>query len=301
MIQVSRHIIVFLFISLLSITLKINAQETNDALKSGANELAQLFKDLYSKDNQHNTANINDRIIKKFNTLLQIPESFDYPFDTLKQTGKITSPDEKVRIFSWYVKDGDNYECYGIVQHKTGKKTPLAITVLVPHEYTGKHLDEETFTVKNWPGMLYYKIIPVSIKKKEYYTLLGFSFGGMLTHQKIIDIMGFDDNNAPFFGYPAFDAGQSIKKRIVFTYSSQAVMNLTYNEGLKMIVYDHLAPQRPSLTGRYEFFGPDGSFDGFKFEDERWVHMSNVDIRSPKIDNRRKAPEHPDSDDLTGQ
>ena len=299
--HISRRIIIFLFITLLSAPFKINAQETNDVLKTGADELAQLFKELYRKDNQHNTANINDRIIKKFNTLLQIPESFDYPFDTLKQVGKITSPDEKVRIFSWYIKEGDNYECYGIIQHQTGKKAPMAITVLVPHEYNGKQFEKETFTAKNWPGMLYYKIIPVSIKKKEYYTLLGFSFDGMLTHQKFIDIMGFDDNNAPFFGYPAFDEGKSLKKRVVFTYSSQVVMNLTYNEGLKMIVYDHLAPQRPSLTGRHEFYGPDGSFDGFKFEDEKWVHMSNIDIRSPKMDNRRKAPEQPASNDLSGQ
>jgi len=299
--HVSRQIIVFLFISLLSTTFKINAQEENNALKTGSDELTQLFKELYNKDNQHKTANINDKIIKKFNTLLHIPESFDYPFDTLKQTGKITSPDEKVRIFSWYVKDGDNYECYGIVQHKTRKNAPPAITILVPHEYNGKNFNEETFTAKNWPGMLYYKIIPVTINKKEYYTLLGFSFDGILTNQKIIDIMGFDDQNIPFFGYPLFDAGKTLKKRVVFTYSAQVVMSLTYNEGLKMIIYDHLAPQRPSLTGKYEFYGPDGSFDGFKFEDDKWKHISNVDIRSPQINNRRKAPEPPSSDNLSGQ
>lgn len=291
-------LVVFILSPLLKINL--NAQESN-VIKAGADSLFLLFEQLNNSDNPVVKTKINNRIINTFDTLLQIPASFDYPFDTLKRTGKITSPDEQVRIFSWYVKGGNTYKCYGIIQHKTGRNKPLSVTVLKQHDYDGSHFDEKTFDAENWPGMLYYKIIPVTIHKETYYTLLGFSFNDMLTNQKIIDIMGFNNQKAPFFGYPVFVEGKNITKRVVFTYSSQVVMNLNYNEGLKMIVYDHLSPQRPSLTGKYEFYGPDGSFDGLRFEDEKWIHISNVDIRSPKEINRKRAPETPSSDNLRGQ
>ena len=40
-----------------------------------------------------------------------------------------------------------------------------------------------------WYGMLYYKIVPVKIKRKKYYTLLGWDGNDKITAKKIIDVL----------------------------------------------------------------------------------------------------------------
>ena len=43
-------------------------------------------------------------------------------------------------------------------------------------------------------------------------------------------------------------------------------MMLRYDDKLKMIVFDHLSPSKPSYEGKYQYYGPDFSYDGLIFE-----------------------------------
>ena len=58
-------------------------------------------------------------------------------------------------------------------------------------------------------------------------------------------------------------------------------MGLKYDERFKMIVFDHLSPIRPELAGDYKFYGPDFSYDGYKFENGFWVYMPDLDVTNP--------------------
>ena len=49
---------------------------------------------------------------------------------------------------------------------------------------------------------------------------------------------------------------------------------------MKMIMFDHLSPSRPSYTGNYEYYGPDFSYDGFRFEKDAWVLTEQIDMRN---------------------
>jgi len=49
-----------------------------------------------------------------------------------------------------------------------------------------------------------------------------------------------------------------------------------------MIVFDHLSPSKPSLVGVYEFYGPDFSYDGYKFEKGMLELYPDIDIRNIK-------------------
>ena len=57
-------------------------------------------------------------------------------------------------------------------------------------------------------------------------------------------------------------------------------MSVKWNERMKMIVFDHLSPSQPSLAGNYEYYGPDFSYDGFRFEKDAWVLVEQIDMRN---------------------
>jgi hypothetical protein len=48
---------------------------------------------------------------------------------------------------------------------------------------------------------------------------------------------------------------------------------------LDMIAYDHLVPMNPIYQNQFEFYGPDGSFDGLRFTDGTWVLEEDIDAR----------------------
>jgi len=61
-------------------------------------------------------------------------------------------------------------------------------------------------------------------------------------------------------------------------------MTLKYDEGKEMIIYDHLSPSEPKYEGQYEFYGPDFSYDGLKYENGIWNTYFDLDPRLNKIE-----------------
>jgi hypothetical protein len=141
--------------------------------------------------------------------------------------------------------------------------------------------EERILNKDKWYGALYYKILKNIIKDKPYYTLLALQYHNYFITRKIIDVFSFDLSGNLQFGAPIFQTDTKIKKRLVFEYSAKSGMNLKYDEKLQMIIFDHLAPRESKYVGLYEYYGPDLSFDGLKFQKDRWVLISNLDLRRP--------------------
>jgi hypothetical protein len=140
--------------------------------------------------------------------------------------------------------------------------------------------------------MLYYKIIPVKVKRKKYYTLLGGDKNDKLTSKRIIDVLYFIPDGSPRFGADLFKLEKRSPKRVIFEYSAQAIMSVKYNEETKQIVFDHLSPAQPNFEGQYQYYGPDFSFDALEFNKGKWVYIPDVDARNGKSnkDNQYKDP-----------
>jgi len=68
--------------------------------------------------------------------------------------------------------------------------------------------------------------------------------------------------------------------RMVFEYSSQVSMSVRYDPGLKLITCDHLEPLHPIYRNNFEFYGPDGSFDGLEFHNGAWYFQIDIDARN---------------------
>jgi hypothetical protein len=113
---------------------------------------------------------------------------------------------------------------------------------------------------------------------------LGSDLNDLFSKKKLIEIVHFDSNDQPVFGAFMFKNKEKNIARVIFEYSAQANMGLMYDEKKGMIVYDHLSPFRPSLKGKYQFYGPDFSYDGLKFEDGIWNTYHDIDVRNYNIE-----------------
>jgi hypothetical protein len=222
-----------------------------------------------------------DSIANQLDLVLQLPASFDYPFESVKTMGKITSPDGRLRIFTWNLpyNDGTN-KYYGFIQYKTDNSGKIFVFRLTDKSDDMDNPGKLTLTHSQWYGSLVYEVIEKKYEETNYYTLLSYDPVSLFLSRKIVDLLYFNTNNEPLFGKSVFHYQNQMQCRILFEYSSKVQMSLRWNARLKMIVYDHLSPSKPSNTGNSQFYGPDFSFDGLRFEKGIWEVVEDVDVKN---------------------
>ena len=224
---------------------------------------------------------LNDTIEAWFASALALPETFSYAFDSLKKIGSILSRDEKVRIFTWDLLLSDGSHQYsGIILYRARHDEKPLLFRLEDHAWDIEDATTLVLGPETWLGALYYEIAERKWNDHILYTLLGFDPNDIFTSRKIIDCFYLKDDTIPVFGAPVFRLDNKIQHRVIFEYSAKVSMSMRYNEDMKMIVFDHLSPAKPSYTGIYQFYGPDFSFDALKFTDGQWVLVEDVDVRN---------------------
>lgn len=274
---------------LLMVSFPALAQTTTDAARNPArrvslqDSLHQLSKTFINNEIEPERYNANYAFIKTLVTVLKIPRSFNFNFDSLKTISIQVSPDKRFRIFTWHIMNNDgSYRYYGTVQMNSpdGK---LVMFPLVDYSSMFKAPADSITTSSQWYGAQYYKIIPVTYNVKvPYYILLGWKGNSPKSTKKVIDIVYFKDNKA-FFGMPVFDGNKEGpgKKRIIFEYTRSVSMKLDYDPKTNLIVFDHLAPPDPKLKGNFESYGPDMSYDGYKLINGRWKLVEDIELKNP--------------------
>lgn len=227
--------------------------------------------------------NSSYRFIKTLVSALKMPRSFNMNFDSLKTISVQTSPDRSFRIFSWHVMNNDgSYRYYGTIQ-MNNPEGKLEMFPLVDYTPAIKNPGDTLTGNDKWFGAQYYRIIPVTYNVKQpYYVLLGWKGNTVRSTKKVIEILYFKEGKA-HFGMPVFDGSpeNAGKKRVIFEYARQASMVLNYDAQTSTIVFDHLAPPDQKLEGRYELYGPDFSYDGFKLINGRWRFMPDLKLKNP--------------------
>jgi hypothetical protein len=221
-----------------------------------------------------------------FLDLLADPNTFNYPFDSIRPLSKVKSPDGRVRIYTWTIrslKDG-TYRYYGIVQHKETGNQKIRNTGLIEKKYENDSASVMTLLPGEWYGALYYDIVQKKVKKDTWYFLLGWHGNNAFTTRKIIDVLTIDQYNNLEFGARVFEdeKGKRILTRVIFEFSAEAVMLLRYDKKKKGIVFDHLSPSSPSAKGQYRYYGPDFTYDGYFFKKGMWRYKKNLDLRNEK-------------------
>lgn len=240
--------------------------------------IALLFDSLKSTEEDAVKASINQQIEKTMAELLQTQESFGYPFDSLKHVGKITSDDGKMRIYTWLYPLYDKTFGYGgIIQYRKNKKE-MAVTRLATKRKPRVPGSGQRIPAGDWYGALYYKA--VHVRKGDYYILLGWGGNNAASSFKVIEPIDFDRKGKPNFGKTVIKPKGRTQHRFVLEYSSDAKVNLSYEERGKRIVFDHLVPSEPIYNKIYSYYGPDFTYDAFELQRGKWVMVENIDLKN---------------------
>lgn len=229
--------------------------------------------------------NANYAFIKTLVSALKINNSFLFKFDSLKTISILNSPDNKFRIFSWYVMHDDgSYRFYGSIQMNTGG--PLLLHGLEDYSPLQTNPEDSVMNNRKWFGAQYYKIIPV-YAQKPYYVLLGWKGNTVESNKKVIEVLSFADNK-PQFGMPVFDGNGKVRKRVVFEYTRSASMLLRYVPTQNLIVFDHLIPPDKKMKDKPQTYAPDLSYDGYRLLNGRWQFAANLDMKNVPEDQDTK-------------
>ncbi len=243
-------------------------------------QLAQLAQEVLNHNSLEHKIAQNKKFASLLNQTLERPESFDYPFDSLKTISILHPRDNSFRLFTWYIVDQKEGEYYGqqyhyhfgVVQRKyeaNGKTEYIPIPLFemqeVPHGVENLLLDNN-----NWLGALYYlpknhSVIPsyelkystpdkksngkVIKVKQPFYVLMGWSGNDERSNLKMVEVMSFDpkQKDRVIFGADVFYFDLIPKFRAVFQYSEYAPFSLNFNyvqlpmgRKKEMIIYDHM-------------------------------------------------------------
>lgn len=259
--------------------LNIQAQETENPFLELEMEVQEMFARMIQMPDDELKMKINDTIISSISAFLKNPASFDHQFDSLLAIGSIKSDDDKLKIYTWNVPFQDGtHNFYGYAQMKT-KDEGVTVVELKHNPKPIAGFEQASLTPSNWYGALYYAVIHTKYKGEDLYTLLAYDPNDIFTKKKMIDVINIDTHGFVTFGRPIFQIQNKTQSRVVFEYSARVGMMLRYNEAMDMIVYDHLSPSSPAYEGRYQYYGPDFSYDAFEFDKGTWIHKEDIQIQ----------------------
>ena len=234
----------------------------------------------------------NTAFISEFTEVIQYPNSYNYPFDSLVTISKLSPSDNSFRLFNWILKnDDETYEYFAYIILKNEKDELNTIIKLVDNK-TNTLSENSVLNKDMWYGALYYKLISPKKKKNDYYTLLAWDGGKPNSIVKIIDVLQIK-NDSIFLGKDIFINGKEKKKRVIIEYNANTSASVRYDEKQNRIVLDHLIPLKENQEGFDQFYVPDGSYDSYNYKNGKWIFKEDVDVRSktnlPKITKNKKG------------
>ena len=259
-----KYIKFYILIIIVLLSLNLKAQQAPNKLEVFQDTLIKISANVVAAQSDAQKLELNGRFVKTLVEALKTPNSFAFTFDSLKNISVIKSPDQAFRVLSWYVTlENGSYRYYGAIQMNT-KNSPLKLYPLIDQT---ENLNDPNIITNNqkWFGARYYEILPItSGNRLPYYVLLGWKGNTQVTTKKVIEILSFEKDNL-IFGAPVFD-GKELKgkNRVIFEYAKSNAMTLKTDLKAGMIVFDHLASFDPEIKDKFEYFGSDGTFDGFK-------------------------------------
>jgi hypothetical protein len=277
---VKKLLKVSLMLLCFGIYLKANSQNT-DSLPNRENVISAYLDKLAANRVDSEKLVINAELLDYFAKTLALPEAFEYPFGKLKKMANLISKDKKVRILNWNLPMGDGSQQYfGFMMYDHKKSKTIKIIPLVDNSDKIENPENAILTANNWFGVLYYQLVDIKLKGATQYILMGWDGNNDFTAKKLIEVLSFDNLGNARFGAPVWLTKEGRKKRVIFEYSKKSQMSLRYEEATDEIIFDRLVPSSPLYKGQYQYYGPDGGYDGFYFEKGKWVYKESIDARN---------------------
>lgn len=307
-----KNITLYIFLSLLLLSFQgLQAQSTKSSfstLRVKEDSLKKYAFDIVNAREVGARFRADSMFTRILVRALKEPYSFSYPFDSLQTISRLYAPDSSFRIFTWqFVKDENVFRRHGAIQMKT-KDGSLKLYPLIDKTAVLDDINNNVTNNENWVGAIYYHIIQTNHKGKQFYTLLGYDENSFRSTRKRIEVLTFDENNNPIFGGPyfSFEKDATPRKpgsRFDIEYKKDGNGSIRFDKELDMIIYDHLISENNQPDKKYTYV-PDGDYEGFKWENGKWVHIDKVftfklqegqapveqPLKENKLDTKRPLP-----------
>ncbi|MBR9859516.1 hypothetical protein GYB22_01940 [bacterium] len=228
-----------------------------------------------------NSEDITERItscyyfVQTLKQALQVPQSFNYNFTSLKTVSVLRPDDNKFRVFTWnLLLDSGKYMYFGAIQ--MNNLDSLVLFGLYDSSEYNKDPYYSEVDNHHWMGALYYQMHHYRHKRQDYYLMFGWDGQDSKTNRKIIDVLWFNEEGMPMFGKEIFDIGGDLQNRVIWDFADNTAMLCRYDKNEKKIVFANLVPINPAYEGRYETYVPDGSYDYLVFQRGVWVREEGL-------------------------
>ncbi len=221
----------------------------------------------------------SERFARQLIHALKIPNSWLYPFDSLRNVINIIQPDDSsFRVFNWEITPSNVAKrYYGAIQ-LPGEKLKL-IGLNDYSEEVGKGAEDSVLSDGKWFGALYYRIMAKDIKGRKMYTMFGYNASSPISNKKLLDAMYFEDNHvvfgAPIFGVSSHNFPGHRVNRFILEYKKDVQVSMNWNDEHHMIVFDHLVSQMNDPHRKYTFV-PSGQYDGMKWDNNTWNYVLDL-------------------------
>lgn len=248
-------------------------------LKALEADLIRATDSMYSAPIPDMRADYCAQFVKLLVRTLKIPNSYEYPFDSLATKINIIYPDDKsFRIFNWNIAPTNiTRRYYGAIQ-VPGEQ--LKLYPLVDYTYElGKGAADSVLTDGKWLGCLYYNIITHEVNGQKIYTLFGLNASNSVSNRKVLDPMVISPAG-PVFGAPIFSVPRDVNpngriNRFILEYKKDAQAAMNFDKDMDAIYFDRLISEVNDPNRKYTYV-PSGQYDGLRWQNERWVFVPDI-------------------------
>lgn len=293
------------YIILMTLCLEAFSQKKNSEFQFWEDSLIVLRDQVMNEQDETKRLELNEEFMSLLENVLQMPKSFDYTWDSVKNFKILASPDNVFKIFTWYVEKKDfSVENFGFIQVYNTSRYKYVLYPLYDKRSVLDYPKTQIGNHSRWYGAVYYKLIQTKGKNFTYYTLLGWNGNNLFTNQKVIEILHFNKEMTPVFGARIFKNYPEKVSRVIFEYSKTATLHLNYEEQdylvstgkynpktkqmdynrvrSPMIIFDELIPLDENVQNLSAYMVPESSLNqGFIEEDGYWMFMKSVRGSNP--------------------
>ena len=274
-------VVCILFLATGKVTAQGNqiSQEGMDIMRAMEDSLKVTADSMYNSYIPDFRTGYCQTFIRQLIKALKVPNSYLYPFDSIKHVINIISPDDNsFRIFNWQVITNEyTTHYYGAIQMP---EEHLKLYPLVDcSDLLGKYAEDSILFDSKWFGAIYYRIITHTIDDKKVYTMLGKNESSPVSTKKVLDPLVFTDKG-PIFGAYIFDGrakqmpGMSIA-RFIIEYKKGVSASMNWDTDMQVIYFDRLASDVNDPNRKYTYV-PSGQYDGFRWEHDQWQFKQDL-------------------------
>jgi hypothetical protein len=271
-----------LFLSLVSVAATAQlSKETKASLKRCEDTLKLLANQMIHEREASQRFTADSSFIKTLVRTLKTPNSFYYPFDSLKTVSRIYSPDSNFRIITWqFMRDEAYFRQRGAIQMKTADGSLKLFPLIDMSDFTENPVDSVRSNF-NWIGAIYYNMVMKTHNNKKFYTLFGYDDNNFRSTKKWLEVLTFNEQGQPQFGgryfnYPADEIkAPQPAFRFVLEYKKDAAARISYDPEMDLIIFDHLVSDSKDPSKKFTLV-PDGDQEGFRWKDGQWVYIEKV-------------------------